>query len=95
VENGSLQINGQIDLPINRAVNNLGEGWESFVTVTGKQGESVGDEREEKMHEKQLVIAFQKLQSNLTFGLGPTPIKNMVGVNQTLCCRFYFQPRPQ
>ena len=55
-----------------------------------KQGESVGDEREGKTHEKQLVIAFQKLQSNLSFGLGPTSIKNMVGVNQMLCYRFSF-----
>ena len=68
-------------------MNNLGEERESFVTV-GKVRESVDDEREEKTHEKQLVIAFQKLQSNLSFGLGPTPIKNMVDVNQTLCCRF-------
>jgi hypothetical protein len=33
VENESLSINGQIDLPINRAVNNLGEEWESFAIV--------------------------------------------------------------
>jgi hypothetical protein len=38
----------------------------------GKQGESVGDEREGKTHKKQLVIAYQKLKSNLSFVLGPT-----------------------
>jgi hypothetical protein len=45
------------------------------VGLVGKQGESVGDEREGKTHKKQLIIAYQKLKSNLSFVLGPTYIK--------------------
>jgi hypothetical protein len=75
-------------------VNNLGEGWESFVTVGKVREKCRWWERRESAW-KAIGNCFSKAAVQPCFGLGPTPIKNVVGVNQTLCYGFSFQPWTQ